>query len=395
MMPKSKEVTKTQLASLVFIMGVTSQSLVLPSVMAEDAGRDAWIAMAVSLAIYFLLFMLVLWIYRLNPGKQLYDILKGTIGVAGAKIVYGLYAILFFYKILMLSNETSGFCITRLYMNLPWNLYLVPLYLMMAYVAVKGLNAIARNCELTVLFVLAAIIFVVAYSLLQSHPQRLLPVLEHGVYPVAKTVGKTTIWFGDFFVVLMMFGKIKHGKNLSLLAAGGNALAAVAILFLTISYYGNYGSIAGLSAHGQVLTNMSITGDASSAGILDSFMTIFWLLAVLVKFTAFFWAVNESLIKITGAKRPIYTAVPLAIALYILDTRVLVNDILTKYVALAYINYLAAAAHYVLPAVILVCALVYARKEKGKDGDKAKKRRGKKNAGRSASKRNSAAQEKA
>lgn len=378
MKPKEKEVTKNQLVFIVFILGVASQSLVLPSVMAEDAGRDAWIAMLISLVIYIGLFMLVMLIYKLNPDKDLYTVLKGTIGAVGAKIIYALYALLFLYKILLLSNETAGFCSTRLYMSLPWNIYLIPLYLLMGYITIKGLKALARNCEISIAIIALAIIFIIIYSSMHFKAERLLPLMEKGAVPVIKTVGKTTIWFGDFFVIFMMFGKIKHEKGLPKALTLSNAAAGILILLLTVSYFGNYGEIAGLSAHGQVITNMSLTGETNGAGIINSFVTIFWLLAVLLKFGIFFWAANEALQKVFGAKNSYFTVIPLLIAAYALDTRVFINDILTKYAALMYVNYLAAAAHFVLPVIILICALVYRKKRKKEKGDGEPDNRGEK-----------------
>lgn len=361
-----KQITKTQLFCLIIITGLASAVLALPSVLAAEAGRDLWLSALTGFAVYAVIFFIIVRIYKLNPDAGLYTVIQKNLGSLGAKIIYGLLALFFGFKTLMLFCETEEFCAARLYDGLPWYFYAAVLGALAVFMAVKGLKTIARCNELSLVFVIAALLVCISAAAGQMEPARLFPVLEKGFAPVFRSFYKTAAWYGDFLIILMAMGKIKPDKKLPrVLYAAYGAAAVIAAAFCFV-YYALYGKLSGFQGHGEALPNIINFSKDSSMGLISAAFNQIWLLACFLKLTAMFWAANEALGKAAGLKKPVYTAPPLAAVLYILNIFVFKNIDAVIYAALKYASYFTAGVCFILPPVILICAARYKkRRERG------------------------------
>ena len=364
MIKTEKQINKTQLFCLIIIVGLTSAVLALPPFLAAEAGRDLWLCMLLSFAVYFAVFFLIVRIYKLNPDADLYTIVKNSLGSVGAKIIYSLFFLYFAWKALMLFAETGEFCTNRLYNALPWYFYALILGGFAVFMAARGLKATARLGELSLVFILAALLVCVGAAAGRMEPRRLFPIMENGFAPVFRGFYKSAVWFGDFLVLFMMLGKIKRDSKLPrTLYAGWGVTAFLAGAF-GAAYYALFGSLSGFRGRGAAFANILNFSGESSLGLIGGAFNQIWLLACFVKLAVLFWAANEALMKICGCQKPLYTALPLAAALYILNVFAINNIDTAVNISVRYVNYLAAAVYTIAPVLILVCSVRYKRLEK-------------------------------
>ena len=356
-----KQINKSQLFCMIIIVGLTSAVLALPQVLAAEAGRDLWVSMLLGFAVCFLPLVLIVQIYKLNPDAGLYEIIKNSLGHIGAKIIYALFFLYFGWKTLMLFGETKSFCLNRLYDTLPWYFYALIFGGFAAFMAARGLKASARLGELSLFFLLAALVICVCTAAGGLDPKRLLPVMENGFASVFKGFYKTAVWFGDFLVLFMMLGKIKpDGKLPRALYAGWGATAFLAVAFAAV-YRSLYGGLSEIQGRGAAFASIADFSGGGGRGPVSGLLNQIWLLACFVKLAVLFWAANEALMKICGCQKPLYTALPLAAALYVLSVFAIDKIGGGVYIAVRYGNYLAAAVYTIAPVIILICAVIYKR----------------------------------
>jgi hypothetical protein len=207
---KTNQIKKYHIALLVVVIFCVGKFFYLPSLIAAHTGRNAFVIVAALCGVEWLLLLAVYVIYRLNPDKNLYEMLSDGIGGVSAKIIMTTLSLFFLARTLSLSAENYNFSnyVTLLRSN--YIAYALPLFAVVGFMAYKGLNAIARNCEIFVPLIIFTLVVILALSLPEADIENIMP-LGYG----AKVLGgvfRFSGWFKDSAMFLMFLGKVRKGN---------------------------------------------------------------------------------------------------------------------------------------------------------------------------------------
>jgi spore germination protein KB len=168
---------------LLFVIITSFTALQVPGLVIFQAGRDAWLSV---IAAWFLDVMLALVYTYMGirfPGENPVQYSRTILGKSLGRLA-GLLFILFFLIVGAILMRGLGMYIGNIFLpKTPMKIVLLGAYLVVAYIVRKGIEVIARMCEILGPLYLLSLIILFLLALPFFRLNRLKPQLEQGIYP--------------------------------------------------------------------------------------------------------------------------------------------------------------------------------------------------------------------
>jgi hypothetical protein len=391
MTTNTKQLNRRQFVCLILLLGTASKIIALPTVLADAAGKDAWISALLDTALFCVPLALILIAYALARGKSLDAVFGGATGAWIVKIIYAALFLAFVAHTAMQCKENRAFLDTALYTGAPWALYSVPLILLLSFAAYKGLNGLGRFAELLVPLALAALVCTAAAAFSNYRFYRVLPVLERGFRPVWRGAADGMFWYAEELCLLLFLGEVDgagiagSGRRLSRRAGAGKqtqsellnsrkgfaraafvayVAAGLIVTGFMAAFIMLFGNIAGSHDFGQALSGFADLAFTSGAGKLGGLFSAVWLAAALLKMAVTFFCAHECLLRVFKPKNAYFTLIPLAVFTWAFNNFVVPDLETVKLWVSMYSVYVVPAVTLVIPTACLAGAAVYKRKLK-------------------------------
>ncbi|RAP77012.1 GerAB/ArcD/ProY family transporter [Paenibacillus montanisoli] len=284
-----ERISQSQLAALIIMFQIGSTPLFL---LGKDAGADAWIAVLIAMAAGLLLLLLTLCIHRLEPGKELMEIMNTYFGKYIGYVFGIAYFIYFSYQSVRNLREFGD--LTNLYLlpRTPLPVLIGCLLLVAGYAVWHGIEVFGRITQILLPGICAMygafLIAIYATGLFDLH--RIEPFLDHGVMKVIDAALPEVLLFpfGEM-VLFLMFWKFadrkKHTfRTTALSYAGTGCFIILTNLFIAASL----GPIAQISV-APFIQLVSQIQFASFVERLDPFVAALLFTGVFIKLTAYFF----------------------------------------------------------------------------------------------------------
>ncbi|MEL7569159.1 MAG: endospore germination permease [Eubacteriaceae bacterium] len=219
-------ITNRQMFFILFLTLTTYSTINLPKIMAESAGRSAWIVILISAIIFGILSTYITRLNNMYQGKVFFDYAQEIIGKK-ATIIIVIYFLLFIFftgtylKFQLLNILTSNF--------LPLTPKFVPLLLsclLFGYIAYKGITNIARLFEIYGVLFLIVVVFLSFLMILQGMKENVMPFYNSNDTKHFLTALKSSITLYVGIGILLVIPFNKNNKKapktsfLTLLAIG-------------------------------------------------------------------------------------------------------------------------------------------------------------------------------
>lgn len=366
MKAKEKQLTKRQVVCILLICCMASKVTTFPIILMEKAGNDAWISYLIMFAVYLLLFIGVMLIYKANPDKDFYCVLKGSIGKIGAKAVMAILFLLFTAQVIMMFRECRALMGANFYNNISWRPFTLTVIAFLCYAAFKGLNALGRCGEIIIGLFTVSVLLAVLLVIPNAEFERLLPVGDSGVRAVGYSAMTVNFWFGDFFILLMMLGKIKPEKKVALHAVTAYIVSGVIVLLFIVMFIAVFGTMSVYEGFGQSFSNLMEFSFSESLGRLNSVFEIFWLGGMFFKMLVLFWVAVEALVLLTGAAdKRLWHIIPYGAAVMLVNSYILPVMEIINFVSHPGFSLGMLCFYISLTGGGMVCAAVYRKRVRG------------------------------
>ncbi|MBU8919015.1 GerAB/ArcD/ProY family transporter [Neobacillus sp. 114] len=206
--------------------------------LAEFVGHDAWISIIIT---GFIIHILIWMIYTMlnNDKGDLFTIHQRTFG----KWIGNLFSLLFILYVL-----TMAITVLRSYIEIvqvwmfpllkTWPFALV-LLLIVYYVVTSGFRAVTGICFLAVVFP-AYLILTFFVPIEFSNFRNLLPIFDHSIYDMAKSIKGASLSFSGFEYLLFYYPFIKNPASSQKYAHYGNlftTLLYLLIMIVTLAFF--------------------------------------------------------------------------------------------------------------------------------------------------------------
>lgn len=215
---------------------------------ASSAGRDAWIAVLVSMIIGMAEIILFLWLMRQHPGLTLVDWFIVRFGKWIGTPIAWLFPVLFLYSTGRTLRDLGEVMEPILLPNTPPLVTLGVMLAVICYVTYHGIETLARVSETLLIIVLGA--FCIEVVLLLSSPnlvsfRYLQPILSEGWGRIWKTVWPTGITqsYAQTIEFAMIWSLVNHPEKVPKTTIYATLIATAVILIadiLAISVFSEY-----------------------------------------------------------------------------------------------------------------------------------------------------------
>jgi spore germination protein KB len=254
--------------------------LSLPALLSQTAGKDAWIAALIGSIIEIaILFPIIFWLSRKDE-KSIYESLRWK--VLG-KIVMAVFFCVFFYEILILTEQTYNLINGNLFDYVPYYVFSLPLLFMGVFFCFQPTRSIFRSGELFFVFIIIGIALSVFPALGNISGREVLPVFSGGAKPIFNAVLKSAIYFESALFLLMFKGEIKIEKHFCKKFMTTAILLSAFFVFFVFMFYALFGPLA--STKTIAITNFTTQSKfITASGRLDWVLITMWLLLIMLRF---------------------------------------------------------------------------------------------------------------
>ena len=356
-----KTISTNQAGLIYCIFTIALKLSALPSLMFSYAGNDSYIACLIALVIDMLATIIVICILIKRPDKTFKEILNETFGKTITTIVHILLTIYFLAKCVLVLQELHDYFIATLFEELNPVYFLIVLGLIILYSTFRNYRIIGRTIELIFWPTMIALFFTLLYPVEDMQIEKLLPIFEQGPYPIYKAISRTTFAFGDYMILLPLFGKIKlhqKSKKTLLLYTIGTVSFIFVFFVIFVGCFGKYAisqtlALGELPLHNTtpetigklewltisiwtiiLLINATILATTCRQvfdnlfNVVDKKWTCYTISSILIAIVAMTYLQLETIIQI--AVTPVFSGISGGLQLTILIMLIISNSILNK-----------------------------------------------------------------
>ena len=201
-----------QLIYLLFLAILPTALLFLPSLIAEQAKQGAWVSVLLACLIGLISAMLILWLDKKFPDKNLIEIneiLFGKIGrvVAGLLITWNVV-----HSNSVIIREFSEFMKLSILPKTPIWMFVIIKLIIVIYAVHSGLEIIGRMADFITPIILLSIFVFLLFIVQNADGLNLLPLFGTGAKGILKGSIIPSTWFSEIFLASFLLPHIKQ-KN--------------------------------------------------------------------------------------------------------------------------------------------------------------------------------------
>lgn len=232
-----------QLCFILVAYTAVSKLLIYPTVLADFCGRDVLVPAVINFFIEGVIIWAVAYLNS-RTDKTFFELLQGTIGNIGARIIYGLFSAFFILAAIIPLFEQKLYVHAIFYDTVPSLLVFVPFFFFSVYAASKNFTNIGRCADICLPIFAVSMLFIFLTSWTEADFSNLLPVFSSSAKRIFTGAGGTAFRFIEPCWLLMFTGSFKYKKGDAAKLTLSFAAGAVTVLLFLAVFVGIYGDIA-------------------------------------------------------------------------------------------------------------------------------------------------------
>lgn len=274
---KREVISTNQHVWMLFSIIVSFTALQIPGLLILHVGRDAWISVIIA---WFLDVMLAIIYAYMGLRFSGQSFVQYSITILGKYlgVIIGAMFPLFYIMVASVLMRAMGIFISNMIMPLtPMEVVLATGYALIAYAVKKGIEVIARVCELLGPVYLISFILLFVLIIPQVRIRRLEPVLYENLYPVLSGAILILTFIGICIMMTMYIpisNKPEDGFKAKFIAVTLGASAISMLVFLSVGIFG------AKQAGSMVNPGLQLARMVSIADIIDRIEIIWFIIAI-------------------------------------------------------------------------------------------------------------------
>lgn len=348
-----KSVSTRQLLLILIVSMVTLKVLYLPSLLAKDMGRDAYLFVFFMLTLDFLVLAILLFLIKKFPDTTLKQMLQNIFGRFFYKVIFFLLFLFFLLKCWGIFEGTFSYLNENLYTSLKWTTFSIPILISVYFVVNTGKRPIARITEIFAPIIIFGLILSFLIGVFRADFSNILPFLDGGVSKIFSQTFRYSFWFGDYIVLLIFFGDVKidkHFKAKTLLPIAFFIILITAFFVVSYCLFG-YNSVCHTNSISDTLQVLPSTSDIGS---LDWVLILIWdislVLNLIINATAAVFCLKNTVKVFSQKTSSIIVVVSILVMSLIASFDVFSSIQFVRNIA----GYFCFAVQYALPVLIFI-----------------------------------------
>ncbi|MHA0857163.1 GerAB/ArcD/ProY family transporter [Paenibacillus sp. CMAA1364] len=351
-----------QFTILVLLSTVGDAILVLPTITATAAHRDAWISAVIGVTIGLLIVYIISAVGNLYPQLTLVQSTQKILGTWVGSLVATLVLLYFLLVSVAIFREIGDFIRIELLQGTPIQAIQI-LFGSVVIMAVRlGIEVIGRFGELFLPAIVITLFILFIAVVPQAQMINLQPILENGIHPVLLgSISFVSFPFMELVIMLMLVpnlsqtNKFRTGLFKGALMGG---IILIILIFVSILVIGADAIVRGVYPSYYLAKRISIGHFFERIEVLLAFI---WLLTTFIKLSLYFYAFNFGLAQLLNLKEYRMLTLPSGMLMLVLSAIIAPNIAYYNKVLANYWPYFDMTYGLLLPLILL--AVHYIRKK--------------------------------
>ena len=338
----------------------------LPSLIAADLGKDSYLLVLAYLLINLLLIALAFFILKKTEGSPFFGKTKSGFLNVLKKILSLCIVVYFLSQGLLLFEAIQNLFAHVLFYELPWTLFSLMLVFAVFYLAFTGIKNISLNFELYAVLIIISYIVISIFGGTKTDFESILPFQTIDFKQVAGGLIDFNLWFGDFFLVLIMGKHAKHIKFKWTALVYTIAMLFVSLLF--VEFFGIYQDYTPMKPSLiSVLSEQSMLG--VNIGRVDWFFILFTEIGTILSAGVCLYFAKKCLEYVLPKTKPVWLLIGLMLVIYLVDIFYLVDIQKQVELFVDYAKYFAVGIKLFTIAILFFMAVKQRQKQDEKNCD--------------------------
>jgi spore germination protein KB len=297
------KISSFQIMVLAMLFTSSTSTVMVPSLLAELSGKDAWIAAIIGVVLGLLFPLLYVRLASRHTNLNLVELIEKILGKRAGKLI----SFLFFLHFLILGSglvrHSADFLLVNMLGGTPIEFLSILIVLIIVFAARSGLEVIARAAEIFfpwVVFLFLLLIIVLVPEMDLSHTQ---PIFENGIKPILH--GSFVILgtpFLDMITFLVFFSAVNNKKQAGKALIVGTFLGGVVLIInvcLAIFVLGDEFAARSTYALYTLAKQINIGGFLNR---IEAIVAVIWFLSAFFKMTLSFYAAVVTFAQVMNLK---------------------------------------------------------------------------------------------
>ncbi|WP_129730996.1 GerAB/ArcD/ProY family transporter [Ectobacillus funiculus] len=286
-----ERISKHQLVAMIILFEIGSAALFEIGISAK---QDAWLVMLIGMIPGFLLFMLFLAIQRLEPDKDLIQMLIQYFGSFFGRLIAFSYVCNFMYESMRNVRDFGDLTLMTFLSKTPISVVMLVMMLLASYVLFKGVEVFFRVAEFMLLGVLFfyLLLIILYFSSGIVHIDRLFPILENGIIPVLKGAFPDPILFpfGQLVLFLMYWNYLNDKDDIVKISIRAYVFVGIFLTILSILNIAILGVPYVSVSNLPLLASVRLIQIADFLERFDAFVVLLLYVGIFIKVTLWYLA---------------------------------------------------------------------------------------------------------
>ena len=204
-----KKISIRQTAFVLILLLISMRVIIEPSFMFSVAGKDGFASYLIGFLIQVVGIVFIALLIKNNPNKKFSEICEQAFGKAITKIIMVLFFAFFALKITGIDFEVQNFLLEVFYEKLYSKIFLIPFFLVIVYVSLKGPRIFARLSEVFLPFGVFVLFYTLIIAIGNAKMINLLPIFADGAKPFINGTAYGVSQMGEFLALFFLMENVE------------------------------------------------------------------------------------------------------------------------------------------------------------------------------------------
>ncbi|MGE5421645.1 MAG: GerAB/ArcD/ProY family transporter [Ignavibacteriales bacterium] len=273
-----------------------------PAYIVRAAGKDAWLAVAITAAIAIPTAVLVVLPGLRFPGQSFAQYAESILGTIPGKLISLVYVIIFTILLADVLRQFGDLFTVGIMPYTPISIFIGILLLVSSFTVHAGIKVLARAAEIIGPLVFLFIYLVLIFSLPHADVSNISPILEQGWGPVLSGVSAQMPFMPQIIITAFLLDKVKNPQSVIKAALGYVLLVGFTLtiicLFITMVFSEEYANMLFV----PLLTLSRLIEIPGSLAKVDPGIVALWILGGFLKISVLHYIIVTTLKDIIGMR---------------------------------------------------------------------------------------------
>jgi spore germination protein KB len=282
-------ISSFQMALILYIEVIATAILTAPGMTTVLAGRDMWISPIFGSVIGFLTVFIMCRLNKLYPNESIIQYSTYIIGKVPGRIVGFFFLFLIFHSDILIIRDYGELILSAFLQKTPLIIVMGSLVVVCASIVYGGVEALGRVTEIFIPIYLFLFMLIIISLIGDLEPQKMFPIIEHGLLPPIKGAALPQVWFSQLFLMSVLLPSVVDKKKSILWSLISVFIIMLTLVSTNLTLLFLFGEKTATFTY-PLISATKVISIADFFQNLESAVMAIWVAGIFIKLSFFYYA---------------------------------------------------------------------------------------------------------